>query len=109
MFSYLSPEQRVPQDHPLRAVRVIVDQSLTERDGHFSRIYIRPWPSFPSPGASPSCLAAASLLQHPLGAAADGADGLQPAVPLFRWFVGLGMDAPVWVPTVLSRICGAGM
>ena len=84
MFSYLSPEQRVPQDHPLRAVRVIVDQSLTERDGHFSRIYIRPWPSFPSPGASPSCLAAASLLQHPLGAAADGADGLQPAVPLVR-------------------------
>ncbi len=35
MFSYLSPEQRVPADHPLRAIREIVDQSLAELDGHF--------------------------------------------------------------------------
>ena len=39
MFSYVSPEQRVPQDHPLRAIRVIVDRSLEELDGHFSAIY----------------------------------------------------------------------
>ena len=36
MFSYISPEQRVPQDHPLRAIRVIVDRSLAEMDSHFS-------------------------------------------------------------------------
>ena len=39
MFSYLSPEQRVPQDHPLRTIRVIVDRSLAELDGHFDQVY----------------------------------------------------------------------
>ncbi len=38
MFSYLSPEERVPADHPLRAIRVIVDRSLAELDGHFNQI-----------------------------------------------------------------------
>jgi hypothetical protein len=42
MFSYVSPEQRVPQDHPLRAIRVIMDRSLAELKGHFSTIY-SPW------------------------------------------------------------------
>ena len=59
MFSYLSPEQRVPQDHPLRAVRVIVDQSLTERDGHFSRIYS----DLGRPSLPPEHLLRALLLQ----------------------------------------------
>jgi hypothetical protein len=35
MFSYSSPEQRVPQDHALRSIRVILDRSLAELDGHF--------------------------------------------------------------------------
>ena len=39
MFSYLSPEERVPADHPLRAIRVIVDRSLAELDGHFNQMY----------------------------------------------------------------------
>ena len=39
MFSYLSPEQRVPADHPLHVIRVIVDLSLAELGGHFRRIY----------------------------------------------------------------------
>ncbi len=39
MFSYLSPEQRVQKDHPLRTIRIIVDQSLAKLDGHFNQIY----------------------------------------------------------------------
>ena len=39
MFSYLSSEERVSADHPLRAIRGIVDRSLAERDGHFNQIY----------------------------------------------------------------------
>jgi hypothetical protein len=39
LFSYVSPEQRVPQDDPLRAIRAIVDRSLAEMDSHFSTMY----------------------------------------------------------------------
>ena len=47
--------------------------------------------------------AAVGALQCALGAAADGADAVQHAVSLFRWFVGLSMDDTVWVPTVLTK------
>ncbi len=44
MFSYLSPEQRVPKDHPLRAIRVIVDRSLVALDSHFWQLnFSAPW------------------------------------------------------------------
>ncbi len=39
IFSYLSPEQREPVDHPLRSIRAIVDRSLAELDGHFNQSY----------------------------------------------------------------------
>ena len=50
LFSYLSPEQRVPQDHPLRAIGVIMDRSLAELESHFDRIYPTPGRLSISPG-----------------------------------------------------------
>ena len=59
MFSYLSPEERVPKDHPLRAIRVIVDRSLAELDGHFNQIYS----DLGRPSIPPEHLLRALLLQ----------------------------------------------
>lgn len=59
MFSYLSPEQGVPKDHPLRAIRVIVDRSLAELDGHFNQIYS----DLGRPSIPPEHLLRALLLQ----------------------------------------------
>lgn len=84
MFSYLSLEQRVPADHPLRVIRGDRGPVPCGTGRSFQAHLFPFWLSFRSPGASPSCLAAASLFQHPPGAATDGADGLQPAVPLVR-------------------------
>ena len=39
LFCYLSPEQRVAQDHPLRVIRAIVDRSMAEMDGHLNAMY----------------------------------------------------------------------
>ena len=59
LFSYLSPEQRVPQDHPLRAIRAIVDRSLAEMDTHFSTMYS----TYGRPSIPPEFLLRALLLQ----------------------------------------------
>ncbi|MHB1678811.1 MAG: IS5 family transposase [Sulfuriferula sp.] len=100
MFSYLSPEQRVPADHPLRAIRVIVDQSLAELDDHFSRIYS----DLSHPSTPPEHLLRALLLQvfYSIRSERQLMEQLDDNL-LFRWFVGLGMDAPVWVSTVFTK------
>lgn len=100
MFSYLSPEQRVPADHPLRAIREIVDQSLAELDGHFHRIYS----DLGRPSIPPEHLLRALLLQvfFSIRSERQLMEQLDYNL-LFRWFVGLGMDAPVWVPTVFTK------
>ncbi len=87
MFSYLSPEQRVPADHPLRVIRVIVDLSLAELDGHFRRIYSY----LGCPSIPPEHLLRALLLQvffsiRPEWQLMEQMDYNL----LFRWFVGLG-------------------
>jgi len=100
MFSYLSPEQRVPKDHPLRAIRVIVDRSLAELDGHFNQIYS----DLGRPSIPPEHLLRALLLQvfYSIRSERQLMEQLDYNL-LFRWFVGLGMDAPVWVPTVFTK------
>ena len=100
MFSYLSPEQRVPQDHPLRAIRVIVDRSLAELDSHFQGIY----PAFGRPSIPPERLLRALLLQvfYSIRSEYQLMEQMDYNL-LFRWFVGLDMDAAVWVPTVFTR------
>src|SRR3989454_12126738 len=82
MFSYLSPEMRVRKDHPLRAIRAMVDEVLTQLSRRFDTMYAR----VGRPSIAPEKLLRAQLLQmlycDPQRTLADGRDGLQPVVPL---------------------------
>ena len=92
MFSYLSPEARVPQDHPLRPIRKMVNQALAELDGEFQAMYAREGrPSIP-----PEKLLRALLLQvfYTIRSARLLMEQLDYNL-LFRWFVGLSMDDKV--------------
>lgn len=100
MFSYLSPEQRVPQDHPLRAMRRLTDQALEGLSRRFERMYS--WTGRPS--IPPEKLLRALLLQILYSIRSERLLMEQLDYNLlFRWFVGLNMDDPVWVPTVFSK------
>ena len=82
MFSYLSPEQRVPQDHPLRAIRAMVDAVLREMSPQFDAMYCGDRAAVDCAGEAAAGAAAAGAVHGAQRAAADGAVGLQPAVPL---------------------------
>jgi len=100
MFSYLSPEARVPQDHPLRPIRRMVNQALAELDGEFQAMYSREGrPSIP-----PEKLLRALLLQvlYTIRSARLLMEQLDYNL-LFRWFVGLAMDDKVWDHSVFSK------
>src|SRR5258706_5411052 len=100
MFSYLSPEQRVPQDHPLRAIREIVDGVLKEMSPEFARLYS----ANGRPSIAPEKLLRALLLQVLYTVRSERLLMEQLDYNLlFRWFVGLNMDDAVWVPTVFSK------
>jgi transposase len=100
MFSYLSPEDRVPADHPLRAVRLMVDIALKELSPVFNRMYV----AFGRPSIAPEKLLRALLLQvlYTIRSERMLMEQLEYNL-LFRWFVGLNADDPVWVPTVFSK------
>lgn len=87
IFSYVRLEQRVPADHPLRAIRDLVDAALKDLSRDFGRLYTR----HDRPSIPPERLLRALLLQgvlySALGTAADGAARLQSVVPLVRRFV----------------------
>jgi len=100
MFSYVSPEQRVPQDHPLRPVREMVDTILKEMSGRFARLYSERG----RPSIAPERLLRALLLQIFYSVRSERLLMEQLDYNLlFRWFVGLSMDAPVWDATVFSK------
>jgi hypothetical protein len=72
MFSYLSPEARVPQDHPLRPIRHMVNQALAELSGEFQAMYSRQGrPSIP-PEKLLRALGAANPVYHPQSPFVDG-------------------------------------
>jgi transposase len=100
MFSYLSPEQRVPQDHPLRPIRQMADRALAGLAGRFQELYS--WTGRPS--IAPEKLLRALLLQvlYTVRSERMLMEQLNYNL-LFRWFVGLNMDEEVWVPTVFSK------
>ena len=100
MFSYLSPEERVPADHPLRPIREMVDEVLKGLSSAFARLYS----SFGRPSIPPEKLLRALLLQilYTIRSERLLMEQLQYNL-LFRWFVGLNLDEPVWVPTVFSK------
>jgi len=100
MFSYLSPEARVPKDHPLRPIRDMVNQALTELSGEFQAMYSREGrPSIP-----PEKLLRALLLQifYTIRSERLLMEQLDYNL-LFRWFVGLSMDDGVWDHSVFSK------
>jgi transposase len=100
MFSYLSPEDRVPAKHPLRPVRALVDKALKGLTPVFDEMYT----NFGRPSIAPEKLLRALLLQilYTVRSEEMLMEQLRYNL-LFRWFVGLNMDEPVWVPTVFSK------
>lgn len=100
MFSYLSPEERVPVKHPLRSIRLLVDEALKTLSPAFDRLYS----TFGRPSIAPEKLLRALLLQvlYTVRSERMLMEQLEYNL-LFRWFVGLNMDETVWVPTVFTK------
>jgi transposase len=101
MFSYISTEQRVPADHPLRRVRVLVDEGLKQMSPQFSELYARNG----RPSIAPEKLLRALLLLqffYSVRSARLLMEQLRYNL-LFRWFVGLSMDDAVWDVTVFTK------
>jgi transposase len=100
MFSYVSPEERVPPEHPLRAIRQMTDAIFDRLSPRFDRLYS----SIGRPSIPPEQLLRALLLQgfYTVRSEALLMEQLQYNL-LFRWFVGLSMDDPVWDATTFSK------
>jgi transposase len=100
MFSYMSPEERVPADHPLRPIREICDQILKELTEVFAEIYS----AVGRPSILPEKLLRGLLLQvlYTVRSERMLMEQLEYNL-LFRWFVGLNMDEPVWDVTVFTK------
>jgi len=100
LFSYVDLESRIPKNHPIRKIRRIVDQALLELEPAFDQMYSsRGRPSIP-----PEQLLRALLLQIFFTIRSERL--LVERIDydlLFRWFVGLGMDDPVWNHSVFSK------
>ena len=100
MFSYVSAEQRLPADHPLRAIRTLVDEVLRDMSREFDGLYAR----VGRPSIPPERLLRAQLLQvfYTIRSERLLMEQLDYNL-LFRWFVGMDMDEPIWAPTVFSK------
>ena len=100
MFSYVSPEQRVPQGHPLRPLRVMTDEALKELQPRFNKLYAKTG----RPSIAPEKLLRALLLQAPYSVRSERLLMEQLDYNLlFRWFVGLNMDDAIWDVTVFTK------
>src|SRR6187402_2412841 len=99
LFSYVSCEARVPANHPLRAIRAIVDEALDVLSLDFDAMYS----AIGRPSIPPEKLLRALLLQafYTIRSERQLMEQLDYNL-LYRWFVGLGVDEPVWVPTVFT-------
>src|ERR1700740_1498313 len=100
IFSYLSPEARVRKDHPLRAIRVMVDEVLKKLSRRFDAMYA----SAGRPSIPPEKLLRAQLLQMLYSIRSERL--LMEEIDyslLFRWFVGLNMDEEVWDATTFTK------
>src|SRR5712691_5012125 len=100
VFSYISAEERVPKDHPLRPVREMVDAALREMSPLFESLYSR----FGRPSIAPEKLLRALLVQVLYTVRSERMLMEQLDYNfLFRWFVGLSIDDPVWDATVFTK------
>jgi transposase len=100
LFSYISTEDRIPKGHPLRQVRRLADQALDRLNPTFCRLY----PDGGRPSIPPEQLLLALLLQAIYGIRSERMliEQLDYNL-LFRWFVGLNPDDPVWHPTTFTK------
>lgn len=100
LFSYVSPEHRVPADHPLRPIRTMTDGALEGLSDRFETMYS----DIGRPSIPPEQLLRALLLQHLYSIRSERLliEQLDYNL-LFRWFVGLGMDEPIWDHTTFSK------
>jgi transposase len=100
MFSYISAERRVPKDHPLRAIRTLADRALKQLSKGFDALYA------PNgrPSIAPERLLRTLLLQVLYTVRSERLLMEQLDYNfLFRWFVGLSIDDPVWDVTVFTK------
>lgn len=100
LFSYVRLEARIPADHPLRPIRALADEALGALNKHFEGLYS----SMGRPSIPPEMLLRATLLQAFFSVRSERM--LMEQIDynlLFRWFVGLPMDAEVWHPTVFTH------
>src|ERR1700693_164307 len=100
MFSYLSPEQRVRKDHPLRTVRAMTDEILERMSPLFDAMYA----DGGRPSIPPEKLLRAQLLQMLYSVRSERLlmEEIDYSV-LYRWFVGMNLDEPVWDVTVFTK------
>lgn len=100
LFSYVNLEDRVPARHPLRKIKAVVDLALVTLDADFNRLYAGDG----RPSIAPERLLRAALIQilFTIRSERQLMEQLEYNL-LFRWFVGLAIDEPVWVPTVFSK------
>ena len=100
LFSFVDLEARVRRDHPLRTIREIANAALTDLSKDFSRLYT----DYGRPGIAPEKLLRAMLLQAFYGVRSERQ--MMERIEfdlLFRWFVGLGVDDPVWDHSTFSK------
>jgi len=100
LFSYLSPESRIPKNHPLRPIREMVNAALAELKADFEAIYADEG----RPSIAPEKLLRASLLQILFSIRSERllCEQLDYNL-LFRWFVGLSVDDPVWNHSTFTK------
>jgi transposase len=100
MFSYVDLEERVPSGHPLRKIREFVNAALATLDAAFAELYCADG----RPSIAPERLLRAALIQILFSIRSERQlmEQMQYNL-LFRWFVGLGVDDPVWVSTVFTK------
>ena len=100
LFSYIDVEERVPQKHPIRVIKAIVDDVLVSLDAEFERLY----EGTGRQSIAPERLLRASLLQAFYSVRSERQLMEQMNYNLlFRWFVGLGNDDPVWDHSTFSK------
>src|ERR1700733_11778318 len=109
MYSYLSPEERVRKDHPLRAIRELTDEILKRMSPLFDAMYA----DGGRPSIAPEKLLRAQLLQMLYSVRSERLlmEEIDYSI-LFRWFVGLNLDDGVWDATTFTknrdRVAGSG-
>ena len=100
LFSYIRLEERIAADHPLRAIRALVDEALAALSGRFEDLYSHTG----RPSIAPEYLLRATLLQAFFTVRSERQlMGQIDYNLLFRWFVGLSMDDRVWDASTFSK------